>query len=169
MATTYTLIGSVTVGAGSAASVSFTSIPTGYTDLVFKGSLRANAADGGSPQISTLITVNSASGSHRFIYGDGSSAASSYNGSTLWTYANGSTTTSNTFGNLEIYFPNYLSAVAKSYSVDSVVENNATAGMASLDAGLTSSTSAITTITLTPNSGSWVQYSTAYLYGVNNA
>ena len=73
------------------------------------------------------------------------------------------------FGNLEIYFPNYLTSAAKSYSVDSVVENNATAGMASLDAGLTSSTSAITAITLTPNSGSWVQYSTVYLYGVNNA
>jgi hypothetical protein len=41
MAITYTLISSVTVGAGGAASMSFTSIPSTYTDLVVFCSGRA--------------------------------------------------------------------------------------------------------------------------------
>ena len=42
MATTYTLISSVTVGSGGAASIEFTSIPSTYTDLVLKLSARSS-------------------------------------------------------------------------------------------------------------------------------
>jgi hypothetical protein len=169
---TFTQIGSaVTVGSGGAASIEFTSIPSTYTDLVIKASIRANSADGSAPELSTLIKVNgSTAGSHRFIYGTGSGAFSSNNGSVIWTYTNGSTTTANTFGNLEIYIPNYAGTTAfKSYSVDAAVENNATAGSLTLDAGLVSNNAAITSFGLVANSGSFVQYSTAYLYGVSNA
>ena len=40
MATTYTLISSVTVGSGGAANIEFTSIPSTYTDLLLKYYLR---------------------------------------------------------------------------------------------------------------------------------
>ena len=42
MADTYTLISSVTVGAGGASSIDFTSIPATYTDLLVKFSLRTD-------------------------------------------------------------------------------------------------------------------------------
>ena len=50
MATTYTLISSVTVGSGGAASIEFTSIPADYTDLLLKVSMRC----AGSQQWSKL-------------------------------------------------------------------------------------------------------------------
>ena len=40
MATTYSLISSVTVGSGSAATIGFTSIPATYTDLLLSYSAR---------------------------------------------------------------------------------------------------------------------------------
>ena len=54
-------------------------------------------------------------------------------------------------------------------SIDTVVENNATANEMSLIAGLWSQTAAITAIGFTPYVGSCAQYTTAYLYGVSNA
>ena len=46
---TYTLISSVTVGAGGASSIDFTSIPSTYTDLLVKISARStlNELNGG--------------------------------------------------------------------------------------------------------------------------
>ena len=171
MATTYEKIAAVIVGAGGASSIDFTSIPSTFTDLVLKVSARGTSADGSAPELSTLISINgSGTGSHRFIYANGSAAYSSSNGSVLWTYTNGNTTTASTFGNLEIYFPNYASTTTyKSYSIDAVVENNATANSLSLDAGLVSNNAAISRVTLTPNSGSFVQHSTATLYGVKSS
>ena len=46
MAGTYKLIGSVTVGAGGAANIDFTSIPSTYTDLAIKVSYRSTATPG---------------------------------------------------------------------------------------------------------------------------
>ena len=172
MANTFIQIGStVTVGSGGAANIEWTAISSTYTDLIIKASIRANSADGSAPELSTLIKINgSTSGSHRFIYGTGSGAFSSSNGSLLWTYTNGNTTTASTFGNLEIYFPNYANtSTYKSYSVDAAVENNATAASLSLDAGLVSNNAAITSISLVPNTGSFVQYSTATLYGISKS
>ena len=83
----------------------------------------------------------------------------------------GGTATANTFGNMEIYIPNYAGSSNKSVSVNQVGEDNAATAYATLLAGLWSNTAAITSIKLTPFSGgaSFVQYSTAYLYGVKNA
>ncbi len=72
----------------------------------------------------------------------------------------------NTFANGEIYIPNYTASVNKSVSIDSVTENNATSAIAALDAGLWANTAAITSINLNGNNGNFVQYSTAYLYGI---
>jgi hypothetical protein len=57
------------------------------------------------------------------------------------------TATANTFGNTEFYIPNYTSSNYKSFSVDGVTENNATAAFA-LYAGLWSNTAAITSFRL---------------------
>jgi hypothetical protein len=67
---------------------------------------------------------------------------------------------------MEIYFPNYASATNKSFSIDSVTENNATLANQFLTAGLWSNTAAITSITLLAASGNLAYYSTASLYGI---
>ena len=165
---TFTQIGStVTVGVLGAASIDFSSIPSTYTDLVLKISARLTAAvDFGS--LSIAFNGSTASFTSRIIQGDGTSAVSA--GLTNFAGGVGGTLlTASTFNNVEIYIPNYAGSTNKSFSIDAVVENNATDGRQTLVAGLRSNTAAINQITLTSASGNFVQYSTAYLYGVSNA
>jgi hypothetical protein len=149
----------------TAASVTFDNIPqSGYTDLKLVISARLTAAvDFAS--LSIAFNGSTASFTSRLLQGDGSSAVSA----TLTNFAggvNGTSTTTNTFDNVEIYIPNYRSANNKSFSVDSVVENNATAGRDTLVAGLWSNTAAITQVAFTSASGSFAANSTFSLYGL---
>jgi hypothetical protein len=168
MANTYTLISSVTVGAGGAAGMAFTSIPSTYTDLLIKLTTRTTGA--GGADVSLKFNSATTNYSYRDLEGTGSSAAS-YNGTSfLWAgEANRGDATASTFANIEIYVPNYAGSNYKSISVDSVTENNGTLAYADLLAGLWSNTSAITAIDLILTSGNHAQYSTAYLYGISNA
>jgi hypothetical protein len=172
MPNTYTLIASNTVGSGGAATVTFSSIVSTYTDLVVKFSARGDA---GAVSRSVYVTFNGSSTSYadRYLQGDGSSASSSSNsgGGTKF-YAGectASTATSNTFANQEFYVPNYTASNFKSVPADSVAETNGTTQYMSLIANLWSNTSAITSITLTLASGSFVQHSTFYLYGIKKS
>jgi hypothetical protein len=168
---TYTLIASNTVGSGGVASVTFSSIPqTGYTDLVVKVSGRSARA--GQQADNLFMTLNGATTNFttRLLQGNGTAASSSSYAiryASLALDAAGST--ASTFSSHEIYIPNYTSANYKSFSVDSVSENNATGAQSDLVAGLWSNTAAITTILLQPEVSTWVQYSTFTLYGISNA
>lgn len=167
MSTNMTLITSVTVGSGGAASVTLPAtgtIPQTYTDLMLVMSVRtdrANIADG------YLIKPNNTTPTVRYITGDGSTAYSGTNYSGIFPAANA---TASTFGNAVAYFPNYANTSNnKSFSVDDVSENNATGAYATLSANLYSSTSAITTIVVQSiNSANIVEGSTFYLYGISN-
>ena len=173
MANTFVKIASVTVGAGGASSISLTSIPATYTDLVLKCSVRGAANF--NPR-NFYLNFNSDTGNNypfRFLYSNGSSAGSSNSTSegftsTAWIgYIPGNTATATTFGNTEIYVPNYAGSKYKSISSDAVTENNATTAFASIHAATWNSTSAITSIQLTcSNSENFAQYSTATLYGI---
>jgi hypothetical protein len=171
MANTYVKIATVTVGAGGAASISFSSITGTYTDLCLKVSARNDAVGN---RFYTLISLNGSAASAinrvRLMGFDGANtnttiAADSHNGT-----VGGTSTTSSTFSNSEIYLPNYSAAVNKTISSDSLYENNsATANTLGFWAGLWSSTAAITSIALTCDSGNFAQYSTATLYGIKNS
>jgi hypothetical protein len=165
MAANYVLLEKITVGAAGASSVTFSGIPqTGYTDLVVKASVRDNRSGVGS---NAIIGFNGSTSNFTFmrLIGDGATAESD----TAFGLGvvNGNTSTASTFSNLEVFIPNYTSANNKSYSVDSVSENNGTTAYAQLTAGVWSQTTAISSVNLYPSSGnSWMQYSTFYLYGV---
>ena len=106
---------------------------------------------------------------YRSLEGSGSTAAS-YNGSVSnYGIPEVSSYTSSTFSSHEVYIPNYAGSTNKSFSVDAVTENNATASYADLIAGLWANSAAINQLTFYAPTGSFVQYSTAYLYGVKNA
>jgi hypothetical protein len=161
------LLEKITVGAEGASSVTFSSIPqTGYTDLVIKMSARSNRNDGSDW---VRIDVNGVNSSYtdRKLLGDGTNASSQTNAGTIGFTIDASSATASTFANSEIYIPNYASANYKSFSIDTVSENNATTAYQLIVAGLWSSTSAITSLKLVPNYGTgFLQYSTFYLYGV---
>jgi hypothetical protein len=172
MPDTFVKIASVTVGSGGASSIDFTSIPGTYTDLCLKLSARGSDANN---WVNNRVTFNgSTSGySSKLLYGTGSAAASANNSVTdavdYSGYGTGSIATSSTFGNTEIYIPNYAGSNNKSLSIDGVSENNATAAIAALTAGLWSNSTAINRVTLTPSTGTFVQYTTAVLYGIKNS
>ena len=171
MADTYTLISSVTVGAGGASSIDFTSIPATYTDLLFLLSTRNTTAT--TQQTVWIYSINGVTSSFtdRVLRADGSSASSFVPGETpLYIGQNpAANATANTFANHSIYIPNYLSSNYKSISIDSVQETNATTAYMGFTAGLWSNTSAITSVSFTPDSNNFAQYSTAYLYGIKNS
>ena len=171
MPATFTLISSVTVGSGGAANMTFTSIPSTYTDLCILLSLRDGTADQRANANIVFNSNTSSIYSARRLYGSGSGLASdSFSGLTsmpgIW--VNSATATSSTFANINIYIPNYASSNSKSVSIDSVTENNATAAFSGLSAGLFASSAAISSIGISTGSN-FVQHSTAYLYGISNA
>ena len=173
MANTFYKIASITVGSGGAASMSFSSIPSTYTDLVIKGSVRGTTS---ATEVDLNIQVGNGSvdtGSNystRELYGTGSSVGSNgFTTTNVHPPVNADSATANTFGNFELYIPNYTSSNQKSMSVDVVTENNATTAAARIAAYLWTGTSAINIITLTAGSGSLKQYSTATLYGIKNS
>lgn len=171
---TYKLIASSTVGSGGASSITFSSIPGTYTDLCILFSLRQDTAD----QAVNVRINGSTSGIYSRLVltqtgpwtGGRSYSGSSEVGFYLDTGSDASGATANTFGNAQLYIPNYAGSNNKSLSSDMVAENNGTSNSsAALQAGLWASTSAITEISFIPWSSKFVQYSTAYLYGISNA
>jgi hypothetical protein len=160
MAKAYSLIQAQTL-TGSAASVTFSNIPQNYTDLKLVCSTRTATAavgDGVYLMLSGTLTA-------KRLQGNGASATSDTDYYGAWN--TGANATASTFGSTEFYIPNYTSSNAKSFSSDSVSENNATTAYASMIAHLSSSTSAISTITLGTESGAvFAIGSTFYLYGI---
>lgn len=154
------LITTTTVGAGGASSITFSSIPGTYTDLVLTLSARATSTSG-------TVTLNLNGSATGFTFRNLQSthaAMQSQNGTTNIGNVPISTDTANTFGNMQIIFPNYAGSTNKPYQAQAMTENNATAAFTSLYTGTWSNTSAITSITL--NLANFAQNTTASLYGV---
>jgi hypothetical protein len=150
------------------ASVTFANIPqTGYTDLKIVVSARGTVG-GAWNDVTAKFNSSTTGYTQRYVYGTGSAAASNTGGYSAGYagHATGSGTTASTFGNFEVYIPNYTGSNNKSFSFDSVTENNATSALTMLGASLWSNTSAITSILLELPGGSFVSGSTFSLYGI---
>jgi hypothetical protein len=173
MPNTFELIASSTVGSGGASSIDFTSIPSTYTDLCIKISVRGSYSGGGTADLIVSYNGSATSFTDRTLNGSGSAVQSRTNdggGVGVWAgNLENASWTASTFGSIDYYIPNYAGSAYKSSSNDGVTENNATLAYANLVAGLWSNTAAINRVTITPSTGTLVEYSTAYLYGVKNA
>ena len=161
-----TLVQTVTVGAGGAASIEFTGIPQDGTDLVL---LVSGRVDSGADNLLIGFNGSTSSFSNRYLLGTGSSAVSGTFSGRIVGEVGISSATANTFGNSSVYIPNYASSANKTWSGDGVNENNATAASQIIVAGTWANTAAITSIQLSVSSGSFVQHSTASLYKVTKA
>lgn len=176
MPVTYQLIASNTLSS-SAASVTFSSIPGTFTDIVLRLSVRsdrvANSANlglkinGATTNYSSVYMLKTESGTAtggRIISTD---LAYSYLG-----VSNAANSTSNTFTSAEVYFPSYTISQNKSFSVFGAFENNDTnVSMIIGSANLYSSTSAITSLEITSPVGpsNFVSGSSFFLYGIKNS
>ena len=157
------------VPSGGAASITFSAIPDTFTDLVIVLSSRnSNAAVFG--EVGLQFNGATSGYSFRALQGTGSSTVSFSSDGTSTSVRAGlqaaGNATANTFGSFTIYIPNYRSSVSKSFSSDAVSENNGTTAYQEIIAGLSSVTSAITSISIVSRSTNFVQYSSASLFGV---
>lgn len=162
---TMTLISSVTVGAGGAATISFSSIPQTYTDLLLVIAGRNTATNtAGNMSLNGVTT----SFTNRSLWGDGfgNTGSSAFTGGPDFGLS-GSGDTANVFASAEFYICNYASASNKALSGIYGTENNGSSNNMAFEATLWANTAAITSITLTPQgSGSFAQNSMASLYGI---
>lgn len=168
MPNTMTLISSVTVGSGGATTIDFTNIPQTYTDLLVKLSLRDGTYASATSTCYYKFNNDINNQSHKRLFDNAGTAGSGSGSSMIISNINGSTGTSNTFSNSELYIPGYASSNYKSSSVDNVMSNNSTTVYFGILACLWNSTAAINQITFTSD-GNFAQYSTAYLYGIKNS
>lgn len=171
MPSTYQLISS-NVLSSSAASVTFSAIPSTYTDLVLRASIRSTTA--GTYSVVGFTVNGSATGySYTRLNGNGATASSdSASSTTDWNAtispANGST--ANTFGSFEFYLPNYAGSAYKVASFAGFDEENAATAYMRNVAALWQNSSAISSMTFTSASGDNIAAgSSFYLYGIKNS
>jgi hypothetical protein len=170
MATTYTLISSQTL-ASSAASVTFSAIPSTFTDLVLKASVRNNDTGGGAMPVYFNGDARGASGySSTFLQGNGSTTGSNHQSPASQYAIDTSGETANTFTSWEMYIPQYNSTGSKPFSVDSAVETNAyTVNYRSVVALLDTNTNISSISLFNVSTLQFVTGSSFYLYGISNA
>jgi len=167
---TYTPIATVSPS-GSTSTISFSSIPATYTDLVLVVYGRTTAAV--TTQNCTIRFNGDYSTSYSWtqLNGNGSSATSNRASSTQSVIGdiNGSSTTSGIFCAININIFNYANTTTyKSYLSRSATDLNGS-GTTIETVGLWRNTGAITLIELFPSSGNWVSGSMATLYGITAA
>ena len=172
MPSTYTLISS-NVLTSSAASVTFSAIPSTYTDLVVRGSIRVDHPTIAFMDLQLNINSSSVNYSNTYIASNGTVAYSARDESTTYAWIgneNSTGSTANTFTNLEIYIPSYNSSTNKPFASFAVSENNASSARIIGNALLWRNTAAITSLQFSDASAyNFVSGSSFYLYGIKNS
>ena len=163
-------IAMVNVGSAGSASVSFTSIPAIYKHLQLR--LIARGGSGSSNDSYMNLTFNSVGSSvysaHQ-LFGNGSSASSNAFSSQTVIYTNriaGGSTNASTFGTVIMDILDYTSTSKfKTIRTLGGWDDNGS-GRVALSSGLYQQTTAITSLTLTPEAGNFPQYSQFALFGI---
>jgi hypothetical protein len=176
MPSTYSLIKGETL-ASSAASYTFTAIPSTFTDLVLRCSVRTTAS-GGNDLLQINFNGDSPSSGNKysqtFLNTPSGSANSDRNSNQpIWYSVKipANSSTSNTFSSTEMYVPSYTVSQNKPMSIFDVWEQNSTLDAdISAHATLWRDTTAVSSIALSPYlTGSFAIGSSFYLYGISKS
>lgn len=164
-ASSYESISTTTVGAGGVSSVTFSSIPSTYTHLQIRQIAATSVADRFFKiQFNSDTATNY---SWHYLQGDGATASSSA-GTTAAYGINGTGPNSTTyFGAIVTDVLDYANTNKyKTTRSLSGADMNGAGGYVQLFSSNWRSTSVVTSITLTPSSGNFNQYSQFALYGI---
>lgn len=170
----YESIATQTVGAGGAASVTFSSIPSTFKHLQIRGIARDSAADTGVQNVVMSFNSDTTNTNYRthYLLGDGSTADAGsiqvsgfYTGAAL---AVSNNATANIYGATVIDILDYANTNKnKTIRVLTGIDLNGVGGQMRLQSSVWLSTSAITSCTINVRSaGNLMQYSTFALYGI---
>jgi hypothetical protein len=173
--TGYVSIATTTVGAGGQSSITFSSIPSGYKHLQVRGIARTTASSNYNP-INFIINGDSSTNYYRHLIladNSGSQPPQSY-GYTAQSYLQagwvaGSTAVTNSFGGFILDILDYknTSKYKTTRSLSGADNNNTSPFYIAMASGTWPSTSAITSLTFTCDSGySFAVNSTIALYGI---
>jgi hypothetical protein len=166
----YKLITTTSVTSGTAANITFSSIPTTYTDLKILLTARGNNA-GTNVDLTTEFNNDPSSNSlytQRYMFGRGGTAPSagtqSYGQSAIMP---GGTWAANYFSNTYIYIPNYNSSSTHKmfWALDASTQDSSSQ-FTWYSVNKWASNNAITSIKLFPLTGSFVTGTTASIYGI---
>ena len=180
--TTNNLISRQTVGSAGAASITFSNIPTTFTDLKIVMSIKSPTTSAAYEVLGINFTTSTSYSARHLVYWfatalSGANTTFTKSGTTYGrVFDTGFNTLSSTYVNpsiyssIEIYVPNYRSANYKSYSAEMASENNSASdgGFLEMTAGLSSDTAAISAITLAGRDNDFMQFSTFSLYGISS-
>jgi hypothetical protein len=149
--------------ASAQATVTFSSIPSTYTDLVLVANGNSSAL------VDTYLRFNSDSTSGLYsttrLYGNGSTAASDrYSGSNNQILAGDFNTSSNTVTIIQIN--NYSNTTTNKTAL---IRSNVASSIVFANVGLWRNTAAISTVTMSTSSGTFSIGSTFSLYGIASA
>lgn len=164
MANTYVAL-ATTTASGSTGTITFSSIPSTYTDLVLVMNFANSTA-----AADTRVQFNGDTGtnySYTYLAGSGSSASSgrSSNGTSIQ-FSNGPTGSTTTNETAIMQIMNYANTTTYKTALTRVnVADGAYAGVGA-NVGLWRSTSAITSLTFTMSTGNLTSSSTFSLYGI---
>ena len=166
-------IATVSVGSGGAANVEFTSIPATFTHLQIRGIAKddnTGSLDNLQMQFNGDTAANYKS---HFLYGTGSVVGAGVAGSDSLMLAarvtGGNASYANIFGVFVIDILDYA-LTSKYKTIRNLIGNDRNGGgTTGVYSNLWRNSAAISSITLTPDSGNWVQYSHFALYGIKGA
>lgn len=153
-------LATITVGAGGAASISFTGIPQTGTDLLVEVS---TGPSGGNQSVYLWLNGLNTNFSSRYLYGSGTATASGTRTDNVFQGLTGSATAALGPSNGSVFIPNYAGAANKAISVNTVWELNSSVSFQWLYAGQWAQTAAITSLQFTVVDG-FTEGSTASLY-----
>lgn len=170
----HVLLAETTVGAGGAASVTFSNIPADYQHLQIRGIAKNTESSGVNNAWMRLNSDSATNYFHHGLYGDGASAASSNAVNSQSQMSLGIWATSNAAGATNMFTGNIVdildyASTSKFKTVRTLFggDINGSGGYVGLTSGLWRSTSAVTSVTLlNGGSATFTQYTTFALYGI---
>jgi hypothetical protein len=162
----YESIATTTLGT-TTATITFSSIPATYKHLQVRGIINTNA---GTNNWGLRIRLNSDTGSsytHHNLRGDGANpSAEGYANQSYMYLDRAAPTDANIFGGVVIDFLDYTNTNKYTTMRGLAGQDRNGAGQISFNSGLWMNTAAVTTLTFTLESGSFITYSQLALYGV---
>lgn len=174
MANTYKLIEKQTLGS-NASTLTFSSIPQTFTDLILLISARSNGTGNNADNFFFNVNGITSGYANKFFYGSSTTLTSATNSNNITTTTQMGAVplpASNAWGNTELYIPNYTNSNQKTYIATGVAEINSTTlyeNYLHLVGGTLPTTSGITSITCKFLTVDIVSGSNFYLYGIKNS